>query len=151
MIKYLVDAAGPARESKAVDGQGNQAQMAESSEGHKPPEVLLHQGQTCAIENADDSECHQVGCGRASLSREEPHVEAEHRIEAEFACDDHGQGNRCLVEGVSQPAVQREDGNLDREGKQKRECHPAHGRGWEISVRKQKLKRNKVEAPGARV
>ena len=65
----------------------------------------------------------------AGLGREEPDVEAKHGVEAEFAGDDHGEGDGSFAVGVGEPAVKREDGNLDCEGEEKRERDPEERAG----------------------
>ena len=63
------------------------------------------------------------------LGGEEPDVEAQHGVEAQLAGDHHGQRDGCFAEGVGEPAVQREDGNLDGEGEEKRESDPEERSG----------------------
>ena len=56
-------------------------------------------------------------------------MEAQHGVEAELAGDDHGQRDGSFAEGVGEPAVQREDGNLDGECEEERECNPEERSG----------------------
>ena len=65
----------------------------------------------------------------AGLGGEEPHVEAKHGVEAEFAGDHHGERDGGFVVGVGEPAVERKNGNLDREGKEKCERNPEERTG----------------------
>ena len=58
------------------------------------------------------------------LGREEAHVEAEHRVEAELAGDDHGHGYWRFTECVREPTVEREYRNLDSECEQKCQRNP---------------------------
>jgi hypothetical protein len=105
--------------------------MAEGGKGEQSPEVALHQRQTGSVENADDGEGDQIRRERAGLNREEADVEAQHGIEAELAGDDHGEGDRSFRVGVGEPAVQREEGNLDGEGEEESKGSPARAAGWE--------------------
>ena len=134
----LVDRAGPAGEGEAVDAESDQAQMAERGKGHQPPEVALHQSETRAVENADDGESDQKRSDGARLRGEEADVEAEHGVEAELAGDDHGERDGRFAEGVGEPAVQREDRNLDGEGEEERERDPEERAGgkspWRVRV-----------------
>ena len=72
MREDLIDGAGPAGEGEAVDGEHDQAEMAEGSEGHQPPEVALHERQTGAIKNADDGESDQQRSDGAGLRGKSP-------------------------------------------------------------------------------
>ena len=125
VIENLINRALPAGEREAVDAQRDQAQMAQRGKGHQPPEVALHQCQARAVENADDRQADQHRSHGPRLHREEADVEAQHGVEAELAGHDHGQGDGRFAEGVGQPAMQREDRNLDGKGEEERECHPA--------------------------
>ena len=107
--------------------------MAECREGHQSPEIALHKGEARAIEDADDGERDQQRRDGSRLGREEPDMEAQHRIEAELAGNHHGHGDRRFTEGVCEPAVQREDRHLDREGEQKRERDPEQCAGRKSS------------------
>ena len=121
----LVDRAVPAGEGEAVDGQHDQAQVAQGGKGHQPPEVALHQRQARAVENADHRQRNEQRRDGAGLRREQPDVKAQHGVEAQLAGDHHGQGNRRFAECVGQPAMQRKDRHLDRKGEEERERDPA--------------------------
>ena len=94
--------------------------MAECGEGDQTPEIALDESETRAVENADDGESDEQRRDGARLRGEESHVEAKHGVEAELAGNDHGERDGSFVVGVGEPAVEREDGNLDREGEE--EC-----------------------------
>ena len=83
--------------------------MADRGEGQQPPEIALHQRETRAVEDADDRERDEQRSDGAGLHREEPDVETQHGIEAELAGHHHRHGDGCFIEGVGEPAVQRED------------------------------------------
>ena len=103
--------------------------MAERGEGHQTPEIALHESEACAVENADDGESDEQRRDGAGLSGEESDVEAKHGVEAELAGDHHGQRDGRFVVGVGEPAVEREDGNLDREGEEECERDPEERAG----------------------
>ena len=122
--KDLIDRAGPAGEREAVDAENDQAEMAEGGKGQQAPEVALHQREAGAVEDADDGEGDEQRSDGAGLNREEADVEAQHGVEAELAGNDHGERDGSFVEGVGEPAVEREDGNLDGEGEEEGEGGP---------------------------
>ena len=103
--------------------------MAEGGEGKQTPEIALDESEARAVKNADDGEGDQERRDGAGLGREESDVEAQHGVEAEFAGDDHGHGDGSFAESVGEPAVQRKDGNLDREGEEKCERDPEERTG----------------------
>ena len=98
-------------------------------EGDQPPEIALDEGEACAVENADDGERDEQRRDGAGLDGEEADVEAQHGVEAELAGDHHGERDGRFAEGVGEPAVQREDGHLDREGKEECERAPEERAG----------------------
>ena len=144
----LVNCAGPAGEGEAVDGQNDEAEMAEGGEGQQPPEVALHEGKAGSVKDADDGKNNEKGRNGASLNGEETDVEAQHGVEAEFAGDDHGKGDGSFAEGVGEPAVQRKNRNLDGEGEEEGERSPEE-RAWRGRFRGDVvLELDKVESPG---
>ena len=151
MGEDLVDGAGPADEGEAVDGENDQAEVAEGGEGDQPPEIALHESEARAVKNADDGESDEQRRDGAGLSREESDVEAQHGVEAELAGDHHGQGDGSFVVGVGEPAVQREDGNLDGEGEEKRERDPEERAGGKDTAGGLVLEIGEVEGVGLRV
>ncbi len=60
-----------------------------------------------------------------SLDGEKADVEADQRVEAKFAGDDHAHGDGSFREGVRQPAMEPEHGNFDGEGDEEGESGPA--------------------------
>ncbi len=71
-----------------------------------------------AVDDADGAEGdHQRG-DAVGLVGEDAEGEAQDGVEAELAGEDHDGGGGGLADGVREPAVQREDGNLDGEGDQ---------------------------------
>jgi hypothetical protein len=68
--------------------------VAERGEGHQAPEIALHEGEACAVENSDDGESDEKRRDGAGLDGEKSHVEAKHGVEAELAGDDHGERDR---------------------------------------------------------
>ena len=98
--------------------------MAEGGEGEEAPVIALHESEAGAVEDADDAEGDEKRCDVVGLDREEADVEAEHGVEAELSGDDHGHGDWSFREGVGQPAVQRENGDLYGECKEEGESDP---------------------------
>ncbi len=127
----LVNGSGPARESKAVDGQNDKAEMAEGGEGQQAPEVALHEGQAGSVEDADDGENNQKGRKVASLHRKESGVEAQQRVETELAGDNHGERDGSFGVCVGEPAMKRENRYLDGEGEKESERRPEERAGGE--------------------
>ena len=125
--------------------------MAERGEGHQTPEIALDEGETRAIENADDGERDEQRRDGAGLGGEEPDVEAKHGVEAELAGDDHGERDGGFVVGVGEPAVEREDGNFDREGEEKCERDPEERAGGKNAAGDLVLQVGEVEGAGLRV
>ena len=56
------------------------------------------------------------GSDVAGLLGEDAEAEAQDAVEAELAGEHHDGGGGGFLHGVREPAVQREDGDLDREG-----------------------------------
>ena len=148
--KDLVDRAGRADDREAVDAENDEAQVADGGKGDQLPEVALDQCQAGSVENANDGQGDELGSRGAGLHREQADVEAQHGVEAELAGDHHGQGDGGFRVRVGEPAVQREDGHLDRKGEEKRERCPEERAGRELAVGDEGLQGGEVEAAGAR-
>ena len=105
----------------------------------------MREGNERAVEEANDGESdHERGDG-ARLRREQSEIEAEDGVEAELACDDHGHRGRRFLNDVGEPAVEREDGNLDGEGDQESQRNPPQSLRREGSVGEEGLELNEVE------
>ena len=84
-------------------------------------EVVLHEGEAGAVDDADGAECDQQGSDVAGLLRKDAEGETKDGVEAELAGEHHDGGGGGLGDGVDQPAVEREDRNLDGKGDQEGE------------------------------
>ena len=78
-------------------------------------------------------------------------MEAQHGIEAELAGDDHGERDGSFVVGVGEPAVEREDRDLDCKGEEERESDPEERAGGKNAAGGLVLQVAEVEGVGARV
>src|SRR3569623_463008 len=78
-------------------------------------------------------------------------MEAEHRVEAEFAGNDHRHGDGCLRKGIRKPAVKREDRHLYGEGEEEGEGHPEQCTGGKCPGGNLKAEFAEVEGSGAGV
>ena len=90
--------------------------MAEGGEGGEALEVVLDQGDQRAVDDADGTEGDHQGSDAVGLVGEDAEGEAQDGVEAELAGEHHDGGGGGFADGVGEPAVQREDGDLDREG-----------------------------------
>ena len=89
---------------------------AEGGVGGEFLEVVLDEGDERAVDDADGAEGdHQRG-DAAGLVGEDAEGEAQDGVEAELAGEDHDGGGGGFGDGVGEPAVQREDRDLDGEG-----------------------------------
>ena len=127
-VEGLEDAAVEAGEGESVDAEGAEAEAADGAVGEQLPEVFLDQGEQRAVEDADGGQGDHPGRGLMGLDGEEADVEADERVEAELAGDDHGHGYGSFREGVGKPAVQAENGDFDREGDEEGKGSPAERR-----------------------
>ena len=91
-------------------------------------EVFLDEGDECAIDNANGCEGDHPRGDMDALGGEDAEGEAQDGVEAQLADEDHDGGSGGFGDGICQPAVEREDGDLYREGEEEGErCEPESG------------------------
>ena len=145
LVDGLVDRAVETSNGKAEDAEGAEAEVAEDGEGDEALHIGLRQGDERSVEKTNDSENdHQRGNG-ARLRREQSQIEAKDGVESELACDDHSHRGRRFLNNVGEPAMEREDGNLDCKRNQKSQRDPPQSLGREGSVGEERLKPDEVE------
>ena len=126
---------------------------AEGGVGGEALEVLLDEGEQRAVDDADGSEGDEQRGDVAGLLGEDAEGEAQDGVEAEFAGEDHDGGGGGFGDGVGEPAVQREDGDLDGEGHEEGERGQPEGGGVgrDAVGRGERGERGEVEGAGAGV
>jgi hypothetical protein len=124
MAQDLVNRTVDAGDDEAEDAEGAEAQSTHRGVGGQALHVFLDERYQGTIEESNDREANHPGCDLLCLGGEESKVEAQDRIEAEFAGDDHGKCGRRFADHITQPSMERKDGDLDRESDEKGECCP---------------------------
>ena len=115
-VESGVDAAVDAGDGEGEDAEDDDADVAERSVGGELLEILLDESDECTVDDADRAESdHQRG-DAVRLVGEDAEGEAQDGVEAEFSGEDHDCGGRGFGDGVGEPAVKREDRDLDGEG-----------------------------------
>ncbi len=115
-VESGVDAAVDACDGEGEDAEDDDADVAKRSVGGELLEILLDESDECTVDDADRAESdHQRG-DAARLVWEDAEGEAQDGVEAEFSRKDHDCGGRGFGDSVGEPAVKREDRDLDGEG-----------------------------------
>ena len=121
LVEDLVDAAVETRDGEGEDAEHDEAVGAQRGEGCELLEVGLDEREQSAVDDADGSESDEQGSDVVRLLREDDEAEAQDGVEAELAGEHHDGSGGGLLHGLGEPAVQREDRDLDAEGEEERE------------------------------
>ena len=153
LVEDLVDAAVEAGDGEGEDAEDDDADVAEGGVGGEPLEVVLHQREQGAVDDADGAERDEQRRDAVRLGGEDGEGEAQDGVEAGFAGEDHDGSGGGFDDGVDQPAVQGEDGDLDREGEEEGERGDPErgGAGRDGVLRGERGERGQVEGGGLRV
>ena len=102
-----------------VDGDHHEAHVGDAGVGNQPLDVGLGKGQQGAIDDADEAEHHGVGGKLGGRLGEERQGKAQQAVGRGFQQDAreiHGACGGRLAVGIREPAMERHQGHLDREG-----------------------------------
>lgn len=102
-----------------VDGDHHEAHVGDAGVGHQSLDVGLGERHDGAVDDADKTQHHGVGGKFGGRLGEQRQGEAQQAVGGGLQQDPrqvHGTRGRCLAVGIRQPAVQRYQRHLDREG-----------------------------------
>ena len=119
VVDHLEHAAGDPLGAEGEEAEHDEGHVDDRRVGDQPLEVLLHDRDDGAVDDADRGQGEQ---GRGQVDGapgKHEEAEAQQPVGAELEEDagqDHRPGGRRLGVGVGQPAVERDQRDLDREG-----------------------------------
>src|SRR6266404_733528 len=111
MGKHLEDRALHGDILEGEDAEHYEPEVADAGIGDEFFEIGLHESYERAIDDADDGQGGDYGCGAVRGVGEERQAEANHAVSAHFeedAGEDYGPGGGSFDVGVGQPGVERE-------------------------------------------
>ncbi len=115
-VEGLVDSTVDSGDGEGEDPEDDDRDVAKGTVCSEALEVLLDEGEEGAIDDSDGSQSEHERSDAVRLCGEKAEGEAQDGVEPELASDDHDGGGGGFRDGVREPPVQREDGDLNREG-----------------------------------
>ena len=124
-------AAGEASRGEGEEPECDEAESAESRVGRELLQVVLHQGQQGAVDDAKGGERDHKRGDAVRLGGEDGKGEAQDRAKRGLSSKDHDGGGRRFGDGVHQPTMQGKSGTLT--AKAKRNASEASQRAEELA------------------